>query len=127
MPRTMEELMTSAPQTIGADVTIEAARRMMDAFGIRHLPVRSEGRLVGVVSAADVARSAAHRPVCEVMNSDPLVVTPLDSAETVALAMADRHSDAAIVVSEQRVVGIFTGTDAARALAATLHALDERR
>jgi CBS domain-containing protein len=41
--------------------------------------------------------------------------------------MAERRTDAALVVENDRVIGIFTSTDTARALAATLHALAERR
>jgi len=124
---TMEDLMTIAPQTIGAEVSIAAARRMMADFGVRHLPVRADGRLVGVVCESDLEHNAAHRPVVEVMNPNPLVVTPFDDAADVATAMADGKSDAAIVVDNERVIGIFTSTDAARALATTLHVIDERR
>lgn len=127
MTPTIEELMTPTPHTIGADVTVEAARQMMAEFGVRHLPVRSDGHLVGVVAAADLTLAPAYRRVAEVMDSDPLMVAPLDVASDVASAMADRRLDAAIVVSGERVVGIFTATDAARVLAATLHALEERR
>lgn len=125
----MADLMTIAPQTIGAEVSIAAARRMMADFGVRHLPVRADGRLVGVVSESDLdhTHKAAHRPVVEVMNPKPLVVTPFADAADVASAMAEGKSDAAIVVDNERVIGIFTSTDAARALATTLHVLAERR
>jgi acetoin utilization protein AcuB len=108
----MAEVMTSAPHTIGADAPIEAARRMMAAFGVGHLPVRDEGRLVGVVAEADLRKRAAHRPVCEVMDRHPLVVAPFDATAEVESAMLARRSAAAIVVSGERVVGIFTATDA---------------
>lgn len=127
MTPTIEELMTPAPHTIGAEVTVEAAREMMAEFGVRHLPVRDDGRLIGVVAAADLTLAPAYRRVAEVMDSNPLVVGPLDIASDVASAMAERRLDAAVVVSGDRVVGIFTATDAARVLAATLHALEERR
>jgi len=127
MTPTMEELMTPAPQTVGAEVTVEAARRMMAEFGVRHLPVRSDGRLVGVVGAGDLSCAPSHRCVGEVMDAQPLIVAPLDAASDVASRMAEQRFDAAIVVSGERVVGIFTVTDAARVLAATLQALEERR
>ncbi len=127
MAPTMEEVMTSAVLTIGVDATIEAARRMMSDFCVGHLPVRSEGRLVGVVAATDLAHHAPHRSVREVMDRNPLVVAPRDATAEVANAMVARHSDTAIVVEGERVVGIFTAIDAARALAAALQARDERR
>ena len=72
-------VMTQAPQTIGADMTVETARCMMREFGVRHLPVRADGRLVGVVAAADLS-APAHRLVAEVMRREPWVVAPTDDA-----------------------------------------------
>jgi len=49
--------MTQDPQTIDPDATVgEAMDRMLDG-GFRHLPVMEGGRLVGIVSMRDLARS----------------------------------------------------------------------
>lgn len=119
--------MTPAPLTIGADMSLAAARSMMTDYHVRHLPVREDGRFVGLVVMNDLDRGLPHHPVRVVMTRDPIVAEPTALAADVAAEMADRGSDAAIVISGERVVGIFTATDAERALAATLHALDERR
>ena len=48
---------TRDPQTIDPDATVgEAMDRMLDG-GFRHLPVMEGGRLVGIVSMRDLARS----------------------------------------------------------------------
>ncbi len=127
LPHTMEQLMTSAPLTIGADMSLAAARSMMADYHVGHLPVRDDGHLVGVVALKDLDRGEPHHPVRAVMLREALVVDPTDIAADVATMMAEKHADAAIVVSGENVVGIFTATDAERALAVTLQAIDERR
>lgn len=127
MQTTVQQLMSAPPRTIGADMSLAAARCMMMEYGVRHLPVREDGRLVGVVGIKDLDRAAPYRTVAEVMKRDPVVVFPTDPAAPVALAMVDRRTDAAIVVSGGHVVGIFTAADAARTLGDTLRAASERR
>lgn len=120
MPLLMQDWMTVAPQTIGADVTLAAARCMMRDYGVGHLPVRRDGHLVGVIARNDLDALPPNRLVVEAMRRDPVVVSPSDRVDAVALEMAERNSDAAIVVTGERVVGIFTETDIARARAKTL-------
>lgn len=45
------EVMTAAPQTIGADKPFGHALLLMHEKGFRHLPVMEDGRLVGIVSS----------------------------------------------------------------------------
>jgi CBS domain-containing protein len=56
--------------TIGADMSIAAARCMMAEFGVENLLVRQDGRRVGLVSIDDLNRSLPHRSVSEVMSRD---------------------------------------------------------
>jgi CBS domain-containing protein len=51
--------MTPAPQTLEADAPIAFALHMMNVGGYRHLPVISEGRIVGVVSIRDIMQYLA--------------------------------------------------------------------
>ena len=46
--------MTHGPYTVGPSEPLGNARRLMAKYGIRHLPVRLEGKLVGVLSDRDV-------------------------------------------------------------------------
>ncbi len=48
--------MTVSPVVIGVSDTLAQARRVMRERGIRHLPVLDGGRLVGVLSRADILR-----------------------------------------------------------------------
>jgi len=55
----VERFMTAAPETLDADAPIAFALHMMNVGGYRHLPVVSDGRIVGVVSIRDILQYLA--------------------------------------------------------------------
>ena len=120
----VEEFTTPDPVTVCEDTGIEELQRLMDAHGIRHLPVLRDGRVVGVVSDRDVRAvvglSVAEKlQVCasDIMAEDPLTVSALASLDEVAYAMAERKVGSAIVIeADGRMLGIFTASDALNAL-----------
>lgn len=122
--RTVRAYMTPSPHTVGLGQSLEEAHRIMRAHRIRHLPVLEGGKLVGVVSQRDLALieslpgvSPAEVPIEDAMISDAYVVSPRASIRLVASEMADRKLGSAVVVENDHVVGMFTVTDACRALA----------
>jgi len=64
----------------------------------------------------DIARETIE----EAMTADPITVPPDAPLEEVAEAMAARKHGSAVVVDRGAVVGIFTTTDAMKALVAVL-------
>lgn len=50
------QFMTKAPETLPPDAPVAFAINRMDVGGYRHVPVVTDGRIVGVVSAGDVIR-----------------------------------------------------------------------
>ena len=122
----IKAVMTPFPYSIDAGERVEAARRMMEEHGFHHLPVVRAGELVGVISDRELGRGgtgeseAAPRRVGEVARTQAYVVdltTPLDR---VLAHMARHRLDAALVVKEGRLAGIFTMTDACRHFAELL-------
>lgn len=122
----IKALMTPFPYFIDLDAPLDRAREMMGPQQIRHLPVMSEGRLVGVVSEAAIARvleaeageAAKDKPlVRDAAQSEPYIVDLSAPADVVLTQMAQRHVDVAVVVKHDRLAGIFTMTDAFRAFA----------
>jgi len=119
--------MTTQPHTIGDDQTLAEARERMHQWNVRHLPVLHGGHLVGVVSDRDIALvesvpgvDFAGVKVEEAMTEDPWTVHADETLAVVAATMAERRIGTAIIVAtqeEDRVVGVFTTTDALRALA----------
>jgi acetoin utilization protein AcuB len=127
----VSRFMTRTPHTIGADQTLSTAHKLMRDFGVRHLPVLKGGKLVGLVSQRDLhfvealeEVDPAKIAVEEAMTPDPFTVGPDAAVETVAAVMASRRYGSAVITERAHVVGIFTTTDALRAVVALL---EERR
>lgn len=126
--RTVAAWMTKQPHTIGDDQNLAVARERMHHHDVRHLPVLHGGHLVGVVSTRDIAMVEALPgiditvvTVDEAMAEEPWTVTADTALAQVAAGMAERKIGTAIVVDRHdpdHVVGVFTTTDALRALAA---------
>jgi CBS domain-containing protein len=57
MAATARDLMTSDPTTIGPDEDVHAAAKLISTSGHNRLPVVEHGRLVGVITRADVLRA----------------------------------------------------------------------
>lgn len=117
--------MTHQPHTIGDEQTLANARERMRHWGVRHLPVLRGGHLVGVVSSRDIALVESlpgvdieRVTVDDAMSEDPWTVTRDAKLADVARVMAEQKLGTAIVVDDDNaVVGLFTTTDALRALA----------
>jgi CBS domain-containing protein len=57
MAATAKDLMTGDPTTIGPDEDVHAAAKVVSESGHNRLPVAEHGRLVGVITRADVLRA----------------------------------------------------------------------
>ena len=115
--------MSAEPKTIGKDEPLVAAHRLMQTHRIRHLPVVSGGRLVGIVSERDLylletVKSVDPRrePVEEAMTAFPFTVPRCADLAEVARQMWQHRYGSALVVEEGELLGIFTRADALRAL-----------
>lgn len=114
--------MTPCPQTIEREATMAEARAQMRKLGIRHLPVLDHGQLVGVISEGDLSFAerfvdARGTAVGDVMTKEPYMAVPYAPLADVAEAMARNKYGTAIVIDRGNVVGVFTATDALRAIA----------
>lgn len=115
--------MTKSPRTIGPQMSMAHAHTIMREHGVRYLPVTQAGHLVGMVTARDLAVVDALSefvpkvlPVDETMSEDVYVVSPDAPLSEVTAEMAERKLGSAVVVDGQKVIGVFTVTDACRAL-----------
>jgi CBS domain-containing protein len=57
MAATVRDMMTSNPTTIAPDADVHEAGRVISSSGHNRLPVVEHGRLVGVITRADVLRA----------------------------------------------------------------------
>ncbi|MBN1206811.1 MAG: CBS domain-containing protein [Myxococcaceae bacterium] len=115
--------MTRSVHTIGTRSPLTEAHRMMNDHAIRHLPVLEGGRLVGMVSQRDLHLVETLRDVDpktvtveEAMSQDAYTVAPEAPLAEVAREMARHKYGSAVIIRGSAVLGIFTTTDALRAL-----------
>jgi len=123
----VRDVMTWNVVTVTSDMPIMEARKIMDAHGVRRLPVVDKGKLVGMVSKERITRTApspatslsvweinyllAKMTVKEIMSKDPVTVDPDMSVEA-AIAIAQKKGVGALpVVDKGKLVGIATTND----------------
>ena len=121
--------MTPFPYSIDLDAPIAEARAFMSKHHIRHLPVMAGNDIAGVVTDRDIKLmlgpdfaypSERELTVRDVAVQDPYIVAANTPADEVAEEMASRHIGSALVTREGKLVGVFTASDACRALAKVL-------
>ncbi|MEZ4770215.1 MAG: CBS domain-containing protein [Caldilineales bacterium] len=140
MAHKVGDIMTSEVITIDVDASLDEAQALMDAEGVRRLPVVDEdGDLVGILSWGDLREAtsveAAQTPspyapdaeeewltVWEAMTHDPLVVTPdTDLVDAVELMLENKIAGLPVVESatgpgRRHLAGIVTESDIFRLL-----------
>ena len=122
--------MTPFPYSVDVDAPLAEAHAFLRERRIRHLPVTERGQLAGVLTDRDIKLALgpdlgsppeSELSVRDVFQPDSYVVDAGTPLLTVAETMAERHLGSALVTRGESLVGIFTTTDACRALARVLH------
>ncbi len=119
--------MTSFPEVAIPSLTVEEAAEMMSKFKIRHLPIVSQKKLVGIVSHRDLLPylKEGSRPIGEIMETNIYTVNRGQYLYEVTEEMADKRIGCAVVRSDDdAIVGIFTTTDALYLLSRLLKGAD---
>lgn len=114
---TIKAVMTSFPHCIELSDPLSNAEKMMTEHGIRYLPVVDDGRLVGVLSDAELKRRRPGATLRTTRVRDARVAeahivelsVPLDR---VVFEMAEHHLEAVLIVKHGKLAGIFTISDA---------------
>ena len=118
----MKSVMTPFPYSIDSNATIREAQAMMADHGIRHLPVKNDGKLVSVITDRDiklathatVERNIGELRVRDLCVAEAYIVDLTERLDSVLLRMAQRHIGSVLVAKNGKLVGIFTTTDACR-------------
>jgi CBS domain-containing protein len=118
--------MTPFPCSIDVDAPLEEARAMMRDGHFHHLPVTCGAQLAGIVTDRDImlllengvsTAASLGLKVRDAYVDNPCIVPASTPVALVARTMAEQHIGSAIVTKHDKLVGIFTVTDACRALA----------
>jgi CBS domain-containing protein len=132
----VRDAMTRSVVTVSPEATLKVAAGLLAERAITSMPVVDDaGRLVGVVSEADVVRESlvvdhhAHRLVvpvsqgpaascvAEVMTAMPITVRPDTDLAEAAEVMTESTVKSLPVVDDARLVGMVSRTDVVRMLA----------
>jgi acetoin utilization protein AcuB len=125
---TVQKYMTTSPHTIGREQSLSFAQGVMKEFHIRHLPVLDGGKLLGILSERDITLVESLEGVDptkvtveDAMTQEPYSVSPDALLDEVVGDMATHKYGSAVVMQNNKVVGIFTTVDALRSFADLLH------
>lgn len=130
---TIKRAMTPFPYSVDIAAPIGEAQAFMREHKIRHLPVTEDGVLIGVVSDRDIKLllgpdfdypDPSELTVRDAMVLETYVVDIDTPLAAVARHMAEHRVGSALVTKKGKLAGVFTSTDACRALAELLGADD---
>lgn len=117
-PPAVGAIMTPFPYFVTLDDPVALAAELMAEHAIRHIPVKAEGAVVGMVLRRDLPpdAEATQLPVRDLLVPEPYTVDLTAPLHTVLLDMAERRVDTAIVLKGPKLAGIVTMTDVCRVL-----------
>lgn len=137
----IRDVMTSDPVTIQPETPVHHAQQAIREHKIRNLPVVQEGKLVGMVtydilmkvspskatglSLHEIHYILAEMKVEDIMDRNPVVVSPDTPLEHALVQIQDRTVRGFPVVENERLVGIATRGDIIRLLAGALGLQEE--
>lgn len=135
----VQEIMSAPVHSVSPATGLKDVARALERHGISGAPVVDDGRVVGVVSQADLVRfeqrgerepgrrrrlmrqlsrrSSPPRTARDAMSEPPVTVDPHTSAVGAAWLMTEQDVTRLPVVERGRLVGIVTRTDLVRAFA----------
>lgn len=122
--------MSNRPVTIPAGERLSTVEDIMTLGGLRHMPVVTRGRLVGVVSERDLLRASLSAlsgvgsderraflhavEISQVMSEPAITIDPEAQVEVAARLMAEHRIGCLPVLEKDELVGIITETDLLR-------------
>jgi acetoin utilization protein AcuB len=122
---TVAEYMTKIPASADHGLLLADAEERMNIDNIRHLVVLGDGNIVGVLSNRDISVALAvpgvdrkKLTVRDAMSEQPYMCPQDTPISEVARVMEAHRWGCAVVVDGDEAVGVFTTTDALRALRA---------
>ncbi len=120
---TVAQFMTTNPATADEELRLADAQERMFLNNIRHLVVHRAGRVTGLLSTRDSQLALGIRgadpkdlTVADAMSREPFTCGPDTPISAVALEMEAHRYGCAIVIEGNELLGVFTTTDALRAL-----------
>lgn len=118
----ISQRMSSPVEAVSPDERVMVAGRMMEAKGIKRLPVVEAGALVGIITQTDVMRGLISisplNAVSDVMSTKVTTIETGATAAEAARVMAANGISCLVAIHRQEVAGIVTEKDLLRRIVA---------
>lgn len=121
---TAADLMSTDVLVVGEDESVVMASYLMQQAAVRHLPVVTDGRVVGVLDDLRLAGCLTHlgwddlrHPVRAVMHRDVVRVRPRTGLRDVAEHLGFSRSGMVVVTDDGELLGVITRSDVIAAVA----------
>ncbi len=116
------ELMNKNVVTCHPSEALTVIVNKFELFNIAGMPVVEKGKLIGIICQSDILKgmkdgSIQNLTVRDVMVTEVITVSPLDSAVYTARIMVEKHINRIPVMDNESLVGIVTREDIIRAVA----------
>lgn len=112
----IKTVMTPFPYSVDINADRVHAREYIREYEIHHLPVTSAGDIVGIITADQLEQLAV-----DTVGDLDLIKAPVfdlnERLDNILEIMATGHIDTVLVTRNEKLVGIFTVTDACREFA----------
>jgi acetoin utilization protein AcuB len=119
----ISKYMTTTPFAINYEAPLTEAVDAMSKHRIRHLPVVKAGKVFGLLSDRDLKSIMSYSgvnpkstKVGDICTDELYLTKPEALLNEVAAEMAEKKFGSALVIDNDKLVGIFTATDACKAL-----------
>lgn len=119
---TIDEFTSPSPTFCSKETKVEEIKSIMEAGGIRHLPVIENDIPIGIISSRNITMISCLPgndlfTAKDIMIDHPYCVQLGSPLEEVAFEMSKRKIGSAIIVDKSgKIEGIFTSTDGLNAL-----------
>jgi CBS domain-containing protein len=119
---TMSQQMSSPVETIALGALVLDVAEMMEAKGIKRLPVVAHDKLIGMVTQTDITRGlvllSPLRSISRIISGDLATVDASQAVAEAAQIMSERHISSVVILRNGSPVGILTEEDVTRRVVA---------
>ncbi len=120
----VQHLMSRRITAVNSRTDANEVRQMMKEKRVRHMMVRDNQKLVGIISDRDLAKASA-KTAADLMTADPLSVEPDTLINPAITLLVQKRISCLPVVKNQHLMGVLTTTDLMMALQCTLQVLNK--
>ena len=119
---TVSQIMSSRPQLLSPNISVEEAAEKMRRFGYEGFPVVKHGKVIGLLTRRAVDRALSHKytkQISSLMEAGSFTVQPQDSIEHVQTVVTESGWGQIPVIHPEtkEIIGIITRTDLLNTLA----------